>query len=505
MQQEGAKPDITQVAREPSSRSTKSTTTKDMNLKPPDKRTSEAGRRACAQLVRAVSSAVPLRKAAAGPALARLHDLLIKGGYTITAARQPFEEVCDTASALVQVYSVSLREVARQTPTPGPSAAGENQVQLEESKDSPAAATPEPHAAEYGQQHPGRGSTAHGAESGCGSAGGGAAAGHGAGPFPEDWVPLLVDSSALVANCLRRGVFTIDPTMFASISDADVQRRATQQHACGTAMVSALLLSDALPALSRLLSTEAQRGPARALLTPRQLATCLQPLNELIGAAHILHDELLPVIPQGLRQPDPPAPNSPTTITTTTTSSTPAPSPMPPTPEPKPGTSAPPASGPSAATPTAASSAQAQTSSSMAYRYAAAGEPGCSAAVPVPHGRDPTASRLSPALPAPQTSQRLGAAILTAAAVSGVVEAACRAAVGAARDAVQPRRKQQPQRGAACVAGGDREQLIRHLVQLPRQLVDALKVATAGSMPMEPLRTILTGPCVQVRGAESTF
>ncbi len=494
---------MTQIARCISHGPQRSATTIDMSLQPLDKRTRDAGRRACAQLVRAVSSGTlaPLQRAAAGSVLARLHELVVKDGYIIIAALDYFDDARATVSALAEVYSVSLREVTTPTPTPGPSAAGEDQAQLKESKHIPGAGARKPHAAAaYGQRRPGSGrDDSQGTASGSGTTDGGAAAGHSAGPFPEVWVPLLVDSSAVVANCLRMGVFTINPTGVAELN-ADWERRVRQIYACGTALSSALLRSDALPALSRLLSAEAQRGPARALLTPRQLAMCLQPLAALLPAAHKFYNVPLPVSPQRLRQPYPPAPNSPTTATTAAT--TPAPSPVPPTLTPTPGTSTRPSAGPSAATSAAASSDETQTISSTLHT--AAGEPRGSAAAPVPQGCDPTASSSSPALPTPQKPQCLGATVLIAVAESGVVEAACRAAVGALEQGGRGWQQQQQQQGAACATGGDREELVRQLLEVPRRLVESLQLAAAEMLPKEPLQTIFMGPCVQVRGARST-
>ncbi len=462
-----------------------------------DKGTFDAGRRACAQLVRAVSSetSAPLRRAAAASALARLHGLLIKDGHVTIAALRSIDDVRATVSALVEVYSVSLREVATFTATPGPSAASEDQAQLKESKDIPGAGTPKPHALGYGQQRPGSGNATRGAESGCSRAGGGAAAGHGAGPSPEDWVPLLVDSSALLVNFLNEGVYSITSTAAAAESIADFEP--TEVYACNSpTLASALLLSDALPALSRLLSAEAQRGPARALLTPRQLATCLKPLNELITAAASLHDELLPVSPQGQRQRDPPAPNSPATATTTTT---PAPSPVPPTPTPIPSTSIPPNAGPSTPAPAAAKLSKGAESCSKPPA-AASVDPGGSASAPVPQERE-LSTRST--FPAPPTSQTLGPAVLRAVAESGVLEAACKLVVVAAEQVAGGRQQQQQQlqKGAACVAGGDREQLVAQLLELPRQLLTLLWCGEAGSLPEETLQAILAGPCVQVRVA----
>ncbi len=462
------------------------------------------GRRACAQLVRAVSSSAasaPLRRAAAGSALAQLHALLKRDGYVIIAALQSFTEVCTTVSALVEVYSVSLREVATLTPTPGPCAAGKSPAQPEESKDIPGAGGSQSHAANYGQQRPGSDGGSRAAASGCDTAGSGTAAGHGAGPSPEDWVPLLVDSSALVANCLNKGISTTaNPTAATSVSDADLKlQQATPVYICSIpAVAAALLHTDALPALSRLLSAEVQRGPARALLTPSQLATCLQPLNELIAAAGRYFNDFLPVSPQRLRQPQAPAPNSLTT--TTATSTAPDPSPPPPTPAPTSSTSTPPAGGPSDSPPAAAAKLSQGTETCIGPP-AAAGGPGGSAAAPVPRGHEPATSATSPP---PPTRQAFGPALLRAVADSGAVEAACRAAVGAVEQGAGGRqqRQQERQTGAACVSGSDREQLLIRLLELPRQVLNLLEHYAAAPLPQEPLRTILAGPCMQVRRGE---
>ncbi len=463
-----------------------------------DKGTLDAGRRACAQLVRAVSSetSAPLQRAAAGSGLARLHQLLNKNGHILIAALQSLENVRATVSALVEVYSVSLREVATLTVTPGPSVMGGEKAQLKESKGISAAATSEPRAAEYGRQHPGSSMDSRGARSSCGTTDGGAGAGGGAGPSPEDWVPLLVDSSALVAYCLCRGVHTVTSTAAARGTFADFQP--TEVYASGSStLASALLHSDALPALSRLLSAEAQRGPARALLSPGQLATCLEPLNELITAAVNSHDQLLILTPQRLRQPDPPAPNNRITATTSTT---PAPSPVTPTPYPTPSTSTPPTAGPS--TPAPAAAKLSKGTERCPEPPTAASDPGGSAATPVPQGREPTTSPTSPAHPTPQT---LGPAVICAVAESGVVEAVCRLVVVGAAEQVaggpQQQQQQQRQKVAACAAGGDREELVRQLLELLKQLLNLLGCGDAGSLPEETLQAILAGPCVQVRVA----
>ncbi len=464
-----------------------------------DQRALDAGKRACAQLVRAVSSetSAPLRRAAAGSALARLHELLMRNDWLVLAI-QAFVDVRTTVSALVEVYSASLREVAP-SPTRSPCAAAEDRSQLTESNHDPVSVSPDhkPGAAEYGQQHPGSGRESCVAPSGCSRAGG-APAGPGAGPFPEDWVPLLVDSSALVATFLKKGVvITAAPTASASVPDAadlqQLQQQGTAEYGGGSwAMVSALLLSDALPALSRLLSAEVQRGPSRALLTPRQLATCLQPVSELIAAAgKLLTSEVPAVSPQRLSQPQPPAPNSPTAAAASTRS---APSPVPPTPAPASSKSSPPAAGPSHTAPAAAELFQG--SETCPKPPAAAGEPGGSAAAPWPQGHDPDTSYTSPTPPTPQT---LGSALLCAMAESGVVEAACRAAVGAVEQGPGGQTQQRRRSGAACAAGSDREQLLFQLMELPWQVLNLFWHEGAASLPREPLRTILAGTCVQVR------
>ncbi len=116
----------------------------------------------------------------------------------------------------------------------------------------------------------------------------------------------------------------------------------------------------------------------------------------------------------------------------------------------------------------------------------------------MPQGLDTTASSPSTAPPTTQIQERLRAAILTATVESGVVEAACKAAVGALE---QGEGGKQQQKGAACVAGGDREALVMQLLELPHQWLTPSPLATAGMLHEGPLRSIFMGPCVQVRGA----
>ncbi len=88
---------------------------------------------------------------------------------------------------------------------------------------------------------------------------------------------MLVNSACVLANCLSSRNFAFE----AEAAPSSVQLR---QEVC-RAMASALLHSDALPALSHLLSSEAQRGPAQALLWSRGLTTCFLPLRQLISIA----------------------------------------------------------------------------------------------------------------------------------------------------------------------------------------------------------------------------
>ncbi len=453
------------------------------NMKFPtnDFRTADAGRRACAQLVRSVSStnSAPLRTAAAGCALARLHDLKKTNSYAILAAPQSFKDISATISALVEVYSVSLREVVTPNSTPRPTGAGEERAGM---KDSHRTAIDD---AECSKQIGG---------SGCGRAGDGAAAGHCAGPCPEDWVPLLVDSSALVADCLTRGtsardIFALTPA--SAVCTTDPEHRVRQIRSCAVSMASALLLSDALPALSRLLSAEAHRGPAQALLSPGQLTTCLQPLAALLKAGAASPNALLYADSPSPQQHGPPrAPFSPTTTATTSTS--PAPSPIPPTPAATSSTSTPPAARLSASIPAATTPPQGTERCSKPP--AAADHPGGSAAAPPPHGHGATASFPTEK---PRRTKRLGPAVLCAVAESGVVEAACSAAV--------PLVVQQGGGGGlqpkwGCGASHDHEQLLVQLLDLPPLLLTALQGNLADSLSTDRLRSMLTGPCVQVRG-----
>ncbi len=378
------------------------------------------GRRACSQLVRAVASAglarngcvSPRDRAAAARALEQLHTLATDEKYSMFYILLIPAELRNATSALLEVYSVSLREVGSWGPVEGCDA----KRFVAANSSGAGAEAAEGSAAKRERMHSAAAASAQ-------RGGGGASA--------EEWVPLLVDSSALVANCLHVGFSCISDSsdlQEPSRGDFPPQRPATadgspadphiqQMHSCAVSMVSALLHSDALPALSRLLSAEAQRGPARALLTPRQLATCLLPIKPLAFA-----------------------------ITQAPTAVLPA----------------------------------------------------------KPHSPSATATSRRPSYQISH-SQRLGAAVLCAVAESGVVEAACRAAVAAARDAAHrpgSRRQQQQQqaRGAP-----DHAYLQNALYLLLKQVVrifdmDSEAPSSMKLLPSDPLRRIIIGPCTQVRG-----
>ncbi len=414
----------------------------------------KAGRKAVAQLMRAVASAdlartgtlPPVQRAEAARALADLHELEESNQVSVVEFYDTAQGLREAAATFVEVYSVSLRELVAL-------ASAHGQGQREQDDSSCGTGLPDANGVRGG----GRASS-----SSCSDSRGAAAAvssseGHGALPSSEDWVPLLADSSAVVANSLWAVVSTNTAGsdmrhFYAGSSSATRTRAATSGdtrkghfRSCAVSLASALLHSDALPALSRLLSAEAQRGPARALLTPRQLTTCLKPLSALLMAAHTSPDVLLPADPPSLRERCPPAPSS----QTATTSTTPAPSCVLPTPDRTPGTAASPAACPTATT-------------------------------------------------QPPTPQTLGPAMLCALVESGVVEAACRAAVGLAEQGGGERQQQQQR---ARSPGDDHSALLRELLLVLFQVHDTRKCSSADrdkQVQGGPLRTILTGPCAQV-------
>ncbi len=436
----------------------------------------KAGRKAVAQLVRAVASAdltrtgalPPVHREEAARALADLHELEKSNQVSVVEFYDTARELREAAATFVEVYSVSIRELVAL-------ASAHGQGQNEQDDSSCGTGLLDANGVRCGGQAFSSSSDIRGTAAVVSSA---AAA---AGPFLEDPVLLLVDSSAVVANSLWAVVSTntadsnvrqvLQGSLYASQDRAATcgETRKGHVHSCGVAMVSALLRSDALPALSRLLSAEAQRGPARALLTPRQLTTCLKPLSALLMAAHTLPDVLLPADPPSRHQPRLPSLNSPATASPTPTTPSPTPDR---TPNPTPGTTAPPAACPSATTPAAASPIQAL--GSCPTPHAAAGEHESSAAMHSAQGHSPISSIASPA-PSnsqPHQPQTLAPAVLTAAAESGVVEAACRAAVGAVVLQGGGGQHHYQQQGARS-PGGDRSTLLRELLTVLLQVHDA--------------------------------
>ncbi len=464
----------------------------------------KAGRKAVAQLVCAVASAdlartgtlPPAEREAAARALAELHQSMLEQSSQVSVLdlHDTAQELSQAAATFVGVYSVLLRELSALASAPGKghheqedSSSG---TKLLDANGVRSGGTP---SSNYSS------STAAAASS---------SEGHGAGPSSGDCVPLLVDSSAVVANSLwaMLSANTADSDvrqLYASSSCASQTRAATSVdtrkghvRSCAVPMVAALLRSDALPALSRLLSAEAQRGPARALLTPRQLTTCLKPLSALLMAAHTLPDVLLPADPTSLREPHHPSPIKPSTATTSTA---PAPSCVPPTPEPTPGAISPPAACPSAATP--ASAGLGKSPANCPTPHAAGSEYESSVAVRLAHlGHSPSSSTASPApSPAqPHQPQTLGPAVLCAVADSGVLEAACRAVVGAVEQGSGGRQQQQ-QEGAR--SPSDHRSALLHVL-----LAVLLQVHDAGfrsadrdrSLQGRHLGRILAGPRAQV-------
>ncbi len=376
------------------------------------------GRRACFQLVRAVASAGLTRngcvsardRAAAARALEKIHTLTTDEDISIFDMLVTPVELHEAASALLEVYSVSLREVGSLGAV---EACDGKRFEMANSSG-------------FGAEAP-KGSAA---KPDCRHSAAAAAAERGA--SAEEWVPLLVDSSALVANCLHVGFDCISDSNDTQelYSDSPPQRLAMDggsppdqhnikhMHSCAVSMVSALLHSDALLALSRLLSAEAQRGPAGALLKPRQLATCLEPLKPLAFAITEAPTSVLPAKPQ-----------SPSTTLTS-------------------------------------------------------GRPSSQISRP----------------------QRLGAAVLSALAESGVLEAACKLVVRTARDAAQrpgSRRQQQQQQESS---GAPDHAFLQNalyflLMEVGKVLdMDIEGLPTRGLLPSDLLRRIITGPCTQVRG-----
>ncbi len=239
-----------------------------------------AGRRVWRELVHAAASAdltqtgtVPeAPRAAAGRALAQISEGI--SNLCMFEVIDSPKELRGAIAALAELFSASLREVASLASLPAQSGGSDEQ------EDNSCGVT--------GLRQAGaQGSKSRTSE--CDDGG------------PSDWVQLLADSGAVVGHCIYwgigsngsmareklRGVLTA-----AAWTSTDARMRDIRS--CSTAMVAALLRSDALPALSRLLSAEAQRGPSLALLSPKDLTTCLQLLEVLLCAAKTAPTVLLP-------------------------------------------------------------------------------------------------------------------------------------------------------------------------------------------------------------------
>lgn len=246
-----------------------------------------AGRKACAQLVRAVPSATsaPLRRAAAACALATLHELMKRAEFCMAASFTDYAELREVALAVITIYYVSLREIAAFRLTES----REDKV-TQDGQDGSSSGTGASNnllagaggSATGGPKRAGsRGESSGGAGNSCGTSD--PAASRAKESLQEDWVPLLVDSSGVIGCCILDGAVTIKDGLDHPTAHDDQLK--TQLTSCAVSMVSALLHSNALPALiSRLLSAEVNHGPAWALLTPHQLATCLEPLTQLLMA-----------------------------------------------------------------------------------------------------------------------------------------------------------------------------------------------------------------------------
>lgn len=321
-----------------------------------------------------------------------------------------------------------------------------------------------------------------------------------------DWLPVLVNSSAILAECLADGITqtsaSIMQQLFSSplargfLGQALAEPRLLQERRCCTVSVaSALLHSDALSALSRLFSVEAQRGSARALLSPRQLAACLKPISGLLYAAEKMPSELLDVCVEGTRrdgqQQQQQHPSSTVGLYQRPAGSPAASTSRPPT-VPLRSTAA---SAPcNTVTPAGSAVPRGLAGSGISPAKRAAkshspAPPGTgSATVPSPQQCGPTSRRASSAPPQPP---RLASAVLTAVAESGVLEAACKAAMQLLGGG---------QQGEGAHWGpGDREHLVTEVLELLRRLVQLVQNAGRQAViPLELLASTFTGPCVHV-------
>ncbi len=417
----------------------------------------KAGGKACRQLARAVASVDVERtgtlpraeRLAAGRTLSQIHELSDSGGFTLMHMSSRPEELYDAVPAVVKAFSVSLREVSALASSPlAPNERVDEGQSSQGSSFLGAGGASEAYAAARSGGRPARDT-----EPGAKPAVTAADSSHGHGSL-EGWVPLLVDSSAAMVDALS-----------AAASDSATVAMSN----CALAIASALLHSDALPALSRLLSAEAQRGPARALLSPGQLATCLQLLDRLILAAAKAPTALLPSIPPASRASAPTAAGA----------------------------------GPSATpTSTASSSTRPPTSTSTASTSTSTRSPSSTTASP---SQVPAANQCASFTPRTQcassTPRTLGAAVLTAVAESGVVEAACWVVLGALGSGVHR------QRQGATWPMGQYGGVYRGLYEVLQQVLGAAektKAAVDGErLPDGLMGRVLAGPCVQVRCASS--
>ncbi len=435
----------------------------------------KAGGKACRQLARAVAAADVERtgtlpraeRLAAARALSQIHQLSKSGGVTVMHMSSRPEELYDAVPAVVKVFSISLREVAALASSPpAPNESSESRGRQETSSLNAGGASGAFAAARSGGR-PAKGG--FGTEPGARAASTAAGSGH---KFVSsaDWVPLLVDSSAILSECLYnvnsgsvaqdiQEYFRGDPaarTMADTLSAAASDPVMVTMFNCAVAIASALLHSDALPALSRLLSAEAQRGPARALLSPGQLATCLQLLDRLILAAAKAPTALLPSIPPASRASAPTAAGA----------------------------------GPSATpTSTASSSTRPPTSTSTRSPSSATASP----------SQVPAADLCTSSTPRIHQRQRLGAAVLVGVAESGVLEAACRAVVEVLSGMQQEQQQQQDARWPV----GHYSAAYKGLFEMLHQVLGAAEkneaAVGAERLPDGLMGRILGGPCVQVR------
>ncbi len=407
---------------------------------------------ACRQLVRAVASAKlprngtwsPGSRAAAGQALAKLQDIVTSQGCTVSGVQKTPKDLRKILSALVEVYSISVREVAAMASAPEPDGIG--------STSACTGGKPKAHTtrASTGTQPTGC-STSTSASTSTVRGGGVGSGRHGiAADTADDCVQLLVNSSSVLSHslyvglCCKPSAGGLEGMLAELFGDGLLQGLVDGKAVsaamdwisdCALAAVSALLRSDALPALSRFLSAEAQRGPARALLSPSDMKSCIKLINTLVAAAAKAPGALLPADPPSLTpaaalSTAPPAPNTASAST--------------------------------------------------------------SASITAPGGLAAASSSTSPPSPDAQP-QRLGPAVVTALARHGVVEAACRVAV--------------PLAGRGQLQGGRTRLLteVLEVLQVMSGMADKSDRTEGGvRIPDSIMAQVMSGPCVQVRiGSEA--